>query len=221
MAKGTLTKEELENKKKQLTDEIEKLTKFISSSDTSTFEIMIDDIKQQMYSNIAEEDWKSMKVNKGKIEEIRNVSKIIQNQSELLEEKKDELEDVIWELEHYQISVFEQHANPEFLEPEDTGYMANGKSINTGDIFQITGDAEISDRYVLIKKSSDIKDSYAMISNFFEGEACLQYPKNFNILNEANYLGNIYNTHPDDKYDILSYASIIADYQTSLKENTD
>lgn len=94
MAKERLSINELEEKKKQLIDEIERLKSFIESSDTSTFEIMIDDIKKQMHNNIAEEDWKSMKVNKGKIEEIRNVAKIIKNQSNLLEEKQDELDDV-------------------------------------------------------------------------------------------------------------------------------
>lgn len=46
MAKERLSINELEEKKTRLVDEIARLKSFIESSDTSTFEIMIDDIKK-------------------------------------------------------------------------------------------------------------------------------------------------------------------------------
>lgn len=93
MAKEKLTKEELEEKRDCLNIEIEQLEKIIAASDTSTFEIIISNIKSEMNSNIKEEDWKSLKQNKNKIEEFRKVARIIQNQSELLNKKRKELED--------------------------------------------------------------------------------------------------------------------------------
>ena len=90
MAKGKLNKAQLEEERVRLTDEIEKLNKIIKASDTATFEIMIDDIKQEMLSNVKEENWKSLKMNKSKIEAFRDIVRILQNQDELLEQKQNE-----------------------------------------------------------------------------------------------------------------------------------
>lgn len=204
MAKERLSINELEEKKKQLIDEIERLKSFIESSDTSTFEIMIDDIKKQMHNNITEEDWKSMKVNKGKIEEIRNVAKIIKNQSNLLEEKQDELDDVEWELKHYQTNLFEQAQQNEQT-AEFTGIIVNDNEIRVGDVFAPLGE----NLYLLVKKSNDIEGKYAVCSNFFEDERMLQYPANLALLDDVDYIGNIYDDSPDNQaaLDALKFIS--------------
>ena len=59
MAKGKLNKTQLEEERIRLTDEIKKLKNIIKASDTATFEIMINDIKEEMLSNVKEEDWKT------------------------------------------------------------------------------------------------------------------------------------------------------------------
>lgn len=212
MAKERLSINELEEKKKQLIDEIERLKSFIESSDTSTFEIMIDDIKKQMHNNIAEEDWKSMKVNKGKIEEIRNVAKIIKNQSNLLEEKQDELDDVEWELKHYQTNLFEQAQQNEQT-AEFTGIIVNDNEIRVGDVFAPLGE----NLYLLVKKSNDIEGKYAVCSNFFEDERMLQYPANLALLDDVDYIGNIYDDSPDNQA-ALDALKFISDYLQ--QENT-
>lgn len=204
MAKERLSINELEEKKKTLIDEIERLKSFIESSDTSTFEIMIDDIKKQMHNNITEEDWKSMKVNKGKIEEIRNVAKIIKNQSNLLEEKQDELDDVEWELKHYETNLFEQAQQNEQT-AEFTGIIVNDNEIRVGDVFAPLGE----NLYLLVKKSNDIEGKYAVCSNFFEDERMLQYPANLALLDDVDYIGNIYDDSPDNQaaLDALKFIS--------------
>lgn len=212
MAKERLSINELEEKKKQLIDEIERLKSFIESSDTSTFEIMIDDIKKQMHNNITEEDWKSMKVNKGKIEEIRNVAKIIKNQSNLLEEKQDELDDVEWELKHYQTNLFEQAQQNEQT-AEFTGIIVNDNEIRVGDVFAALGE----NLYLLVKKSNDIEGKYAVCSNFFEDERMLQYPANLALLDDVDYIGNIYDDSPDNQA-ALDALKFISDYLQ--QENT-
>lgn len=212
MAKERLSINELEEKKKQLIDEIERLKSFIESSDTSTFEIMIDDIKKQMHNNITEEDWKSMKVNKGKIEEIRNVAKIIKNQSNLLEEKQDELDDVEWELKHYQTNLFEQAQQNEQT-AEFTGIIVNNNEIRVGDVFAPLGE----NLYLLVKKSNDIEGKYAVCSNFFEDERMLQYPANLALLDDVDYIGNIYDDSPDNQA-ALDALKFISDYLQ--QENT-
>lgn len=83
-----ITRESLEERKSELQEECEKLNKIISASDTSTFEIMIEDIKKEMMKNIAEENWKILKQNKNKVEKFRDIVKIIQNQDELLQSNK-------------------------------------------------------------------------------------------------------------------------------------
>ena len=205
MAKERLSINELEEKKKQLIDEIERLKSFIESSDTSTFEI-------QIHNNIAEEDWKSMKVNKGKIEEIRNVAKIIKNQSNLLEEKQDELDDVEWELKHYQTNLFEQAQQNEQT-AEFTGIIVNDNEIRVGDVFAPLGE----NLYLLVKKSNDIEGKYAVCSNFFEDERMLQYPANLALLDDVDYIGNIYDDSPDNQA-ALDALKFISDYLQ--QENT-
>lgn len=159
-----------------------------------------------MHSNIAEEDWKSMKVNKGKIEEIRNVAKIIQNQSNLLEEKQNELDDVEWELKHYQTNLFDQTQQNEQT-AEYTGIVVNNYEIRVGDVFAPLGE----DLYLLVKKSNEIEGKYAVCSNFFEDERMLQYPANLALLDDVDYIGNIYDDEPHNQA-ALDAIRFISDY---------
>ena len=217
MAKEKLTKEELEEKRDCLNIEIEQLEKIIAASDTSTFEIIISNIKSEMNSNIKEEDWKSLKQNKNKIEEFRKVARIIQNQSELLNKKRKELEDTEWELNHFQLNMFKS-GTEDVSEPEKTPYNALGCAENliTGDVFR----AKANDKeYFLVKKSEEIEGSYAIISNSFEGERLLQYPSNRKILDETEYIGNIY--YGDFQEDATTGLRVIADAKATKEQDTE
>ena len=222
-----LTKEQLQSRAEQLEHEIETLKNVIEASNTTVFDLLIGEVKKEMQDNIAEEEWKKLKENQKKIESYRSIEKTLQNQEDLLERKIEELEDVQSAIDCYQPTIFEAIEENESGTAEKTGFETDeGEAIQTGDIYHVIDDAEEPERYVLIKKSNEIENSFAMISNFFEGERCLQYPSNRRILDKSIFLGNIYNTHPDDKYDVLSYASLIADYQqlepkTSDEENSD
>ncbi len=85
------TKDELQQQAQTIEQEIKKIEAIIKASDTSTFEIIIQDIKNEMLNNVQGEDWKPLKQNKTKIEQFRNIVKILQNQDELLEQKKKNL----------------------------------------------------------------------------------------------------------------------------------
>ena len=214
MAKGKLTREELDKKKERLQFEIEQLEKIIAASDTSTFEIIIEKIKSEMSGNIAEEDWKSLKQNKNKIEEFRKVSKIIQNQSELLEEKREELEDTEWELNHFQLEMFNN--DQEVFKPEETPYKAPGSEnvyLSSGDVFRE------DDNFFLIKRSEELYNSFAIISNSFDGERLLQYPSNRSILDAADHVGNIY--EGDAQAAATEGLKIIADTKAAKEQNTE
>ena len=226
MIKGKLTKDELEQRKKQLIDEIEKLKTIIKASDTSTFEIMIDDIKKEMLSNVAEEDWKTLKTNKTKVEKFREIVTIIQNQDELLEQKEDELENVQLKLDNYQLDLFEDYPQEELL-PIKTGFSVdNGDSENlgvdlyTGDVY---GDAlETADPaepcgYYLIKRSAELSDSFAIVSNKFEDERLLQYPSNRKILTDKDFVGNIYQTDNGNYNAAIAGAKYIAESMKKIE----
>ena len=192
MAKGQLTRQELEEKQKRLESEIEKLKAVIKASDTTTFEIIIEDIKREMSANIAEEDWKSLKKNACKVDKFREIVKIIQNQNDLLEQKKDELQDTVWELEHYQTSLFEETPLLADGTCESTGFKdSQSCEIETGDVYKSVNDnGEIS--YYLVKKSVEKDNSYSIISNTFDDELLLNYPKNRELILNSDYVGNIY-----------------------------
>lgn len=219
------TKEQLQSKAEQLQHEIETLNNVIEASNTTVFDLLIGEVKKEMQDNIAEEEWKKLKENQKKIESYRSIEKTLQNQEDLLERKKEELEDVQSAIDCYQPTLFESIEEIENGTAEVTGFETDeGESIQTGDIYHVINDPEEPERYVLIKKSNEIENSFAMISNFFEGERCLQYPTNRKILDQSIYRGNIYNSKEDS--DTLKYAKLIADYQqleseSSTEENSD
>jgi len=213
MAKEKLTREQQIEKQAQLTEEIKTLNAVIEASNTPVFDLLIKEIKKEMYNNIAEEDFKALKNNQKKIESYRSVEKIIQNQSDLLEDKQEELEDVEEQLKYYQASIFDLKPSND-VQPEDTGFkFSDTHPIETGDIF------ESDEGCMLIKKSQEIEGSFAMISDFFEGERCLQYPSNFVLLNNTNtdFIGNIFKDDTDSESVLKDCLTSIADYQDELK----
>lgn len=193
MAKGKLNKTQLEEERIRLTDEIKKLKNIIKASDTATFEIMINDIKEEMLSNVKEEDWKTLKTNKSKVEAFRDIVKILQNQDELLQQKQEQLEDVIYEIEHYQPTLFEEQEenNPENPKATFTGIFINEEELRVGDIFCNETD-ENNIQYYLIKHSSEMQDKFAILTNYADEELLLQYPYSQHLISEANYIGNFY-----------------------------
>ena len=193
MAKGKLNKTQLEEERIRLTDEIKKLKNIIKASDTATFEIMINDIKEEMLSNVKEEDWKTLKTNKSKVEAFRDIVKILQNQDELLQQKQDQLEDIIYEIEHYQPTLFEdqEESNPENPKATFTGIFINEEELRVGDIFCNETD-EMNIQYYLIKHSSEMQDKFAILTNYADEELLLQYPYSQHLISEANYIGNFY-----------------------------
>lgn len=163
-----------------------------------------------MRNNIAEEEWKVLKENQKKIESYRSIEKALQNQEELLDRKQEELADVQNALKNYQIHLFEKQTE----QAETTNFEYCGTPIQTGDIFKKTSEGE-DDIFYLVKKSVEIADSYAIVSNFFEGERCLQYPSNFKILTDSEFVGNIYG---QDNEEALNALKIIADSQEATAE---
>ncbi len=188
-----MTKAELKEREKQLAQECEQLQKVIEASNTTIFDLLINEVKKEMENNIAEEEWKKLKENQKKIESYRSIEKTLQNQEDLLERKKEELKDVQSAIECYQPTLFEQPEEKQEIEGEAevTNFEYCGTPIKTGDVFKKTSEGEDT-IYYLIKKSTEISNSYAIISSIFEGERCLQYPSNFKILEGSDFVGNIY-----------------------------
>lgn len=223
MAKGQLTRSELEERQQCLISEIEKLEAVIKASDTTTFEIIIEDIKREMSGNVAEEEWKILKQNIAKVDKFREIVRIIQNQDDLLEQKKDELKDVEWELDHYQMSVFENHTVSLEGDCVSTEYKhVEGYKLETGDVYKaINHDGEVC--YCLVKKSSEKAGAYALISNSFQGELLLNYPKNRKLVVNAEYVGNIYLSKAEqgeiEQKNALAALKIIGD--SALSNNGD
>lgn len=188
-----MTQEQLEAYEKQLEQEIDSLTKVVEASNTTVFDILINEVKEEMKSNIAEEEWKVLKENQKKIESYRSIEKALQNQEDLLEKKEEELVNVQDALKNYQTHLFDNQ--PEEESVIDTGFTFGncGQSIIVGDIYKAnSSDAVGNIPYYIIKKSVELEGSFAIASNVFEGERLLQYPANKDLLNETSYVGNIY-----------------------------
>jgi len=196
-----LPEKELLNLHHELQEDIDKLTKIIDASNSTVFDLLIDETKKEMKANVLEESWKKLKENMKKIEQYRTIETTLQNQQELLERKKDELEDVNNALTYRQQNLFDTEQCPEDVTAEDTGYYY-GKTlqpIESGDMFtKKDSDPPV---YYFIQKANNDKD-FAIIGNTLEEELLLNYPKNREILDDTIYIGNIYYGE-EDKEDAL------------------
>ncbi len=204
-----LSQEQLESYEKQLEQEIKSLTQVVEASNTTVFDILINEVKEEMRSNIAEEEWKVLKENQKKIESYRSIEKALQNQEDLLEKKEEELANVQDALKNYQTHL--EFDNQPEVEIIDTGFVYENEPIETGDVFSSKEIIDGVKTYYLVKKSVEIADSFAFISNSFEGERCLQYPSNFKLIEKSVYIGNIYEEDADEE--ALEALKIIADSQ--------
>lgn len=213
-----LSKEELLDKQKQLTSEIENLNKVIAASNTTVFDLLINEVKKEMADNIAEEEWKKLKENQKKIESYRSIEKTLQNQEDLLDRKEEELADVESAIENYQPSLFEQPEQNQEIEiegeAEDTGFEdSEGNAYKTGDVY--SSENEEGTEYYLVKKSAESSDKFAIIGNAFKDELLLNYPKNREFLDNADFIGNIYDEENEAALEALK---IIADSQEKTEE---
>ena len=203
-------KEELQKEKEKLQSEISRLEKIIEASSKTTFEIIIEDLKVRMAENVKMEQWSALKNNIKEVDSIKGTQNFIETQSTLLEKKQEELQEVEDSLQNYQTSLFDNQPAEEVTQ-EKTGFNFKDVPIETGDIFANEDKTE----YLLVKRSEEIEGSFAIVSNYFTGERCLQYPSNFALLNDKERVGNIYymNNEP-----IKSALKIISDYQDSLTD---
>lgn len=186
------------------------LKKIIEASSKTTFEIIIEDLKVRMAENVKMEQWSALKNNIKEVDSIKGTQNFIETQSTLLEKKQEELQEVEDSLQNYQTSLFDNQPAEEVTQ-EKTGFNFKDVPIETGDIFANEDKTE----YLLVKRSEEIEGSFAIVSNYFTGERCLQYPSNFALLNDKERVGNIYymNNEP-----IKSALKIISDYQDSLTD---
>ena len=207
-----LSEKELINMQLELQEDINKLDAIIEASNSTVFDLLIDETKKEMKANVLEESWKKLKENIKKIEQYRTIETTLQNQQELLERKKDELEDVnnalIYCQQHLDISTEESEAVDE-IEVIDTGYRFGDtlQPIETGDIY--VNKNSNPEAYYFIQKSKSGKD-FAIVGNSIEDEFLLNYPKNRDILNETTYIGNIYYGEEDRQNALDGYNKMLA-----------
>lgn len=222
MAKEKLSKKELEKKKINLEKEIEALESAIKATDTHAFDLIIAEIKHEMENNIAEEDWKTLKQNQKKIEAFNQIEQVIESQSDLLDKKQEELEDVVYDIEHYQMTI------DDILQQlqTDNGKICTGieldntDELETGDVYKIhANNKDEVDILYLVKQSAEANDKFAILSNVEEGEFLLNYPANLNLLNQKGieYVGNIYDNNADQN-EAIECLKIIADYQAQFNQ---
>lgn len=191
-----MSKRELVAKIRDVKREIEELDKITSIGNLESFELIISKIKEDIIRNINEEDFKTAKTNMAKINKMRDFTDYIEKQGDIIEQKEQELEELEYQLNNYQLDMFEEYCENEQSEPEDTGIKHNNKMLRTGDIYKTAGEIE-EDCYFAVVHSKEMSDKFAIITNYLEGEHLLQYPKNQELLNGAAFLGNVH--FKDDK----------------------
>jgi len=178
------TKKELQGQIKNTQRQIEELTAITEVGNLESFELIIKKIKEDMIENVKEEAWKTFKKNKAKIEKMRSFTDYIEKQTQIIEDKENELNDLQYQLDNYQMELFE---TPE--QKQSTEIEHNGQELFTGDVFE-----DKEKNLLLIFESMTDTGKMAIIKQ--DGELLLSYPKNRECLNDCSYLGN---THEDEK----------------------
>ncbi len=224
MSRKQLTMEELGLKKEQLQEEIASLVSVKDAADTNGFDLITSQIKKNMEHDIAVEDWKSLKSNQKKVEAFCQVISYIESLDDILKQKRDELDDVEYDINHYQLTTDDIPKQPQ----NDNGkictgiYLKNGDELETGDIYKtVLKDKETGetiDRYYLVKKSAESDDKFAILSSYEEGELLLNYPANVKMLDNADiYIGNIYTANAEQN-EAIEALKFIADYQAQFNK---
>ncbi|MDD3238247.1 MAG: hypothetical protein PHV37_09150 [Candidatus Gastranaerophilales bacterium] len=191
MTKDRLTKEELEQKQKELKDDIERLKKIIKASDKTTFEIIIEDLKRQMHENVNNEAWGTLKSCIKEVDNINGTQEFIEKQSTLLSKKETELEETIQKINNYQPSIFEINYDKD-AKALPTGYKNGDSSIVFGDIYKSAKEST-EPIYYLVRESTTSKGKVAVISSAdAKNEMFLNSPKTLQLITEFDYIGNIY-----------------------------
>ena len=103
-----MTKDELIKQKEELKSEIERLQKIIDASSETTFDIITDDLKQQIIEAVENEEWSEVKSGIKEISAVNGTKDFISRQSVLITKKKEELEDIETQIKNFQPSLFEQ-----------------------------------------------------------------------------------------------------------------
>ena len=181
-----MSKRELVAKINDVKREIEELNRITSIGNLESFELIISKIKEDIIRDINEEDFKAAKNNMGKINKMRDFTNYIEKQRDIIEQKEDELEDLQYQLDNYQMNMFEEYSE-EDSEPEDTGIKHNNKMLRTGDVYKLDGENEQESRYFMVVSSKEMPEKFALITNYIEGEHLLQYPKNQDGLDRISY----------------------------------
>ena len=194
-------REQLEQRKEELIEIINNLKKMIESTGSIAFEVVVETIKSEMANNIAEEDWKTLKQNQKKIESFRNAELIILNQETTLKKRQKELEEVQESLDNFQLEL-PLETESDLKEPTKTEFFIKNAEEETvellvGDIYSKESEVGTID-YWLVKKSMEHSDKFAIIRNIDEGEFELQYPKNKERLNGAEFVGNVTCSNSDE-----------------------
>ena len=205
-----VTKEGLIKQQQQLKDEVTRLQKIIDASSETTFDIIIEDLKEQMRQNIEEEDWGEIKSCIKEVDNVNGTRKFIGKQASLLSKKKEELADVTDKIDNFQPSLFDdqEEETPAEEKRETTALKApNNQLLYTGDIYKSNiPNAENKYNYYLVKKSSEKVGCFAIISNSFPEERLLQYPKNLDLLLATRFIGNRYEINGTKEFNDVSEA---------------
>lgn len=218
-----VTKEALVKQKATLQDEVTRLQKIIDASSETTFDIIIEDLKEQMHTNIDEEDWGEVKSCIKEVDNVNGTRKFISKQASLLSKKKEELADITDKIEHFQPSLFDKNEEQEeapATQKEGTGiYDDEGSEFMSGDVYKSKFVEDGDYYYYFIRRSTEKEGSFAIISNTFAEERLLQYPKNTELLLNAQYVGNRFEPEGDKQYKELLDIEKIIDESRELNKD--
>lgn len=182
-----MSREELEKQIEKIGKEIEGLEILANLGNMEGFEAVIEKLKEDMHSNIKAENWKALKQNKAEIEKMRSFTNYVEKQTELIEDKEEELQKLKEQLDNYQTNMFEEQSEPN--EKEFTDFEINDEELFTGDLFETQ---EEQAKLWFVGQSSADPRKFVILQEGTDEELSLNYKKNREFLAGLVYLGNVY-----------------------------
>jgi hypothetical protein len=216
------TKQQLIEEAQEVQEDIDRLQKIVDASSETTFEIILEDLKDQMIENVNMEAWSTLKSNIKEVDSIKGTQDFIAKQSTLLNKKKEELKELNDQINHYQGGLFDNLLDKQ-VKAEPTGFKKGDMTISLGDVYHLTPQTDNPnehDVYYLIVKTK--KHKYAFVTSVDSTcELELQYPANLLVISRAEYVGNIHIEDCDHEKAMEAFNLIYQDSKKGADSNNE
>ena len=170
------------NEINKLTAELPSRKKIASIAEHEGLEIAFDELTDVCVQLVKTENYKDSKNAIKNLEVIKSFKDYLKGQKERIENIENRIAALRIELTRCQLNMFEDDT-----QKIATGIQHEERELYTGDTFELPDKT-----YLLITESTEHQGNYCIVGTAFSEELLLQYPKNRKVLDNAAFVGNLF-----------------------------